>query len=57
METVQEGGLEGSLEEVNLSDDVRVDLHNDTGSGYDSGLRGLVVNTDDPGQANCVMSV
>ena len=57
METVHEGGSEDSLEEVNLSDDVRVDLHNDTGSGYDSGLRGLVVNTDDPGQANFVMSV
>jgi len=38
VETVQEGGLEGSLEEVNLSDDVRVDLHNDTGLGYDSRL-------------------
>jgi len=64
METVQEGGLEDGLEEyqdsleaVNLGGEVRVDLHNNTDSGHDSGLRDLVVNTDDPGQANFVMSV
>jgi len=38
IETVQEGGSEDSLEEVNLSEDVLVDLHNDTDSGYDSRL-------------------
>jgi len=59
VETVQEGDLEDSLEEyqdslevVNLGDEVRIDLHNNTDSGYDSGLRDLMVNTDDPGQAN-----
>jgi len=64
VETVQEGGSEDSLEEhqdsqevVNLGDAVRVDLHNDADSGYDSGLQDLVVNADDPGQANFVMSV
>jgi len=57
VKTMHEGGLEDSLDKVNLSDDVWVDLHNNTGSGYDSGLRGLVVNTDDPGEANFVMSV
>jgi len=64
VETVQEGGLEDSLEEcqdsmevVNPGDEVRVDLHNDANSGYDSELRELVVNADDPGQANFVMSV
>jgi len=42
---------------VNLGDEVRVDLHNDVDLGYDSRLRDLVVNADDPGQANFVMSV
>jgi len=42
---------------VNLGDEVRVDLHNNTDSGYDSGLRDLVVNADDPGQVNFVISV
>jgi len=61
---VQESGSEDSLEqfqdsleEVILGDDVRVDLHNNAGSGCDSGLQNLVVNTDDLGQANFVMSV
>jgi len=57
VETVQEGGSEDSPEEVDLSDDARVDLHSNTGSGYDSGLRGLVINTNDPGQAKFVLSV
>jgi len=57
VETVQEGNSEDSLEEVDLRDDVRVDLHNNTGSGYDSGLQGLAINTNDPGQANFVMSI
>jgi len=63
VETVQEGGSKDSLEEyqdsmeaANLGDEVRVDLHNNANSGCDSGLRDLVVNTDDPGQANFVLS-
>jgi len=64
METVQEGGSDNNLEEhqdsmevVNPGDKVRVDLHNDANSGYDSGLRELVVTTNDPGQADFVLSV
>ena len=64
VETAQEGGSEDSLEEyqdglevVNPSDEVRVDLHNDANSGYDSGLRNLVVDTNDPEHADFVMRV
>jgi len=64
VETVQEGGSDDSLEEyqdsmevVNPGDKVQVDLHNDANLGYDSGLRELVVTTNDPGQADFVVSV
>ena len=45
------------MEAANLGDEVRVDLHNDANSGYDSGLRNLVVDTNDPGHADFVMRV
>jgi len=32
-------------------------LHNNAGSGHAAGLRGLVINANDPGQESVVMSV
>ena len=64
VETVQEGGSDDDLVDVELDNNVRVDLSmrlsnppNNANSVYESGLYGLVVDTKDPGQANFAMRV
>jgi len=63
-ETIQEGDSHNNLEDVDLDNNVRVDLSarmliapNNTDSVYESGLHGLVMDTEDPGQTNFVMGV
>jgi len=58
VETVQEGGLDDEEEwpEVNLGPRLS-DAHNDASSMYDSGLQELIINTKDPGCADCAMNV
>jgi len=63
-ETVQEGDSDYGQEDVDLGNNVRVDLStrlsnasNDADSVYESGLQGLVSNTNDPGQANFAIRV
>ena len=64
VETVQETGLNDDPDAVDLGNNVRVDLStrlsnvsNDADSTYESGLQGLVIDTNNQGQADLAMTV